>query len=217
MRTWQTPSCAPAPSRWLIAAVLILLGLPGCASLRVTQPPQTADEQFLLSQATAEAIARLSVSNLRGRRVYVSFKYLGPPKTLPSQPFLEADLRSHLLKGGVLLCNHRKKSQIVLEVRCGAMGINQYDLLIGIPQFYAGNVTASNGSYGIPLLIPQLAILKNTKQQGFASVAYVAYWRKTGDIVASSGPFLGRTERSDWWFLGFGPQTSGNIPPVQHP
>ncbi len=217
MRIQQNPSFNRTPFLWLSITVLALLFFPGCASLRVTQPPQTADEQFLLSQATSEAIAKLSVGNLRGRRVYVSFKYLGPPNSLPSQPFLEADLRAHLLKGGVLLCNNRKKSQIVLEIRCGAMGINQYDLLIGIPQFYAGNVSASNGSYGIPLLIPQLAILKNTKQQGFASVAYVAYWRKTGDIVASSGPFLGRTERSDWWFLGFGPQTSGNIPPVQHP
>lgn len=217
MQSKRKPFFICVQALWPLPLVLALLFSPGCASLRVTQPPQTADEQFLLSQATSEAVSKLSVSNLRGRLVYVSFKYLGPPKTLPSQPFLEADLRAHLLKGGVLLCNHRKKSQIVLEIRCGAMGINQYDLLIGIPQFYAGNVSASNGSYGIPLLIPQLAILKNTKQQGFASVAYVAYWRKTGDIVASSGPALGRTRRSDWWFLGFGPQTSGNIPPVQHP
>lgn len=201
-----------------LGAALLVLGLvffPGCATLRITQPPQTADEQFLLSQATSEAIDKLSVANLRGRTVYVSVRYLNPK--LPSGHFLEADLRSHLLKGGVLLCRKRSKAQIVLEVRCGALGINQYDLLIGVPQFYAGNVSASNGSYGIPLLIPQLAILKNTKQQGYASIAYVAYWRKTGDIVASSGPFLGLTKRSDWWFLGFGPQTSGNIPPVQHP
>lgn len=187
----------------------------GCASLRVTQPPETADEQFLLSQAASEAVGKISVANLRDRLVYVSFRYID--LNIPEQKFLEADLRSHLLKGGVRLADNRKKAQIVLELRCGALGINQYDLLIGIPQFYAGNVTASNNTYGIPLLIPQIAFFKNTKQQGYASVAYVAYWRKTGEIVASSGPFVGSTYRSDWWIFGFGPETSGNIPPALHP
>ena len=60
-----------------------------------------------------------------------------------------------------------------------------------------------------------MAIVKNTKQQGFAGIAYVAYWADTGEVVSSSGPFIGRTIRDDWWILGAGPKTSGNIPPAE--
>ena len=64
-------------------------------------------------------------------------------------------------------------------------------------------------------LTPELAILKNTKQRGFAGIAYVAYWADTGEVVTSSGPYIGRTIRDDWWVLGAGPKTVGNIPPTE--
>ena len=37
----------------------------------------------------------------------------------------------------------------------------------------------------------------------------------SGELVDSSGPFVGRTLREDWWILGFGPRTIGDIPPAQ--
>ena len=193
------------------ALFFALLALTGCSTLRVTQPPETADEQFLLSQAASLAISKISVANLRDRMVYVSVRFMRPLGQLPGQSFLEADLRSHLLKGGVRLTNVRNKAQIVLEVRCGALGINQENSLIGIPAIAFGGYN-SGSNFSLPVVLPQISILQNTTQQGYASVAYVAYWRNTGEIVASSGPFVGRTYRHDWWFLGFGPETSGNIP-----
>ncbi len=186
----------------------------GCSSLRITQPPETADEQFLLSQAASQAVANISVANLRDRLVYVSLRFMNP-KT-PEEKFLEADLRSHLLKGGVRLANNRQKADIVMEVRCGALGINQESLLIGVPAIAFGAYN-SGSSFNLPVVLPQISLLQNTKQQGYASVAYVAYWKKTGEIVASSGPFVGRTYRNDWWIFGFGPETSGNIVSAQHP
>jgi len=46
-------------------------------------------------------------------------------------------------------------------------------------------------------------------------VAYIAYWADSGEVVAASGPFVGRTIRDDYWFFGYGPRTIGNIPPAQ--
>ena len=186
-----------------------LLALTGCATLRVTQPPETADEQFLLSRAASLAISKISVANLRDRLVYVSVRFLNGG--LPGHNYLEADLRSHLLESGVRLTNTRVKAQIVMEVRCGALGINQANSFIGIPAIAFGSYNASS-NFSLPVVLPQISILQNTTQQGYVSVAYVAYWKKTGEIVASSGPFIGRTYRHDWWFLGFGPETTGNIP-----
>lgn len=199
---------APVASA-LFLCTLLISG--GCSSLRVTQPPETADEQFLLSRAASLAISKISVANLRDRLVYVSFRFMNAGE--PGHNFLEADVRSHLLKGGVRLTNLRTKAQIVLEIRCGALGINQENSLIGIPAIAFGNYS-SGSSFSLPVVLPQISILQNTTQQGYASVAYVAYWRNSGEIVASSGPFIGRTYRHDWWFLGFGPETTGNIPPA---
>lgn len=193
----------------------LLLAGGGCATLRVTQPPETADEQFLLSGAASLAISKISVANLRDRLVYVSLRFLRPIGQMPGQGFLEADLRSHLLKGGVRLTNTRAKAQIVLEVRWGALGVNQENSFVGIPSIAFGGYNAGS-NLSLPVVLPQISILQNTTQQGYASVAYVAYWRNSGEIVASSGPFVGQTYRHDWWFLGFGPETSGNIPPALH-
>ncbi len=197
----------------LFCCALALLSA-ACTTLRVTSPPETADEQYLLSVAASKSIAHLTVSNLRDRRVFVDADFLD--KSIDQRNFLVADLRAHLLAGGVRLVNARAKAQIVLEVRCAALGINNQSLLVGIPPVYASSTPSSGLGY-IPVLIPEIALFKNIHQKGYASVAYVAYWRKTGDIVADSGPFVGRTYRSDWWIFGFGPQTSGNIPPARQP
>ena len=171
----------------LFLCTLLMSG--GCSTLRVTQPPETADEQFLLSRAASLAISKISVANLRDRLVYVSVHFVNAG--IPGHNYLEADLRSHLLKSGVRLTNTRVKAQIVMEVRCGALGINQENSLIGIPAIAFGNYS-SGSSFSLPVVLPQISILQNTTQKGYASVAYVAYWRSSGEIVASSGPFVGR-------------------------
>ena len=105
----------------LLAAASLLCVLCGCATIRVTDPPRTATEQLLESQACAQAIARLSAEALRDRRVYVDSTYLTgfpAPTTRPAgdsplawgdiKPsaedlFLLGELRSRLLGGGVRL------------------------------------------------------------------------------------------------------------------
>ena len=69
----------------------------------------------------------------------------------------------------------------------------------------------------VPLLTPEVSIYKHIQQRGYASVAFVAFWRTSGEIVASSGPYVGRTVREDYFILGTGPRTVGNIPTVEGP
>ena len=193
---------------------LVLLIMAGCATVRTTDPPRTATEQFLMSKAADQAIDQLSASALRDRKVYVEMHYL-TAATQPSDDFsfLVGELRSKLLLNGVRLVNDRDKAQIVLEVRSGGLGIDRYDQLIGIPSIlFSGG---SNALGSAPFATPELAIVKSTRQKGYASVAFVAYWNDTGELISSSGPFLGRTLREDFWFFGTGPRTVGNIPPTE--
>lgn len=180
----------------------------GCASTRVTDPPRTATEQFLLSKAAAEAVNQLSFDVLRGRRVYVETLYFAASE----QAFVLGELRARLLESGVHLVRRIEDAQVVLEVRSSGVGIDRDDHLLGIPSIQAGGVLTS----GVPLLTPELAITKSRYQQGIAGVSYVAYWADTGEIVASSGPFVGRSVRDDWWFFGVGPRSTGDIAPIEH-
>ena len=78
------------------------------------------------------------------------------------------------------LHGHNGKAQIVLEVRSGGLGIDRYDQLIGIPSIlFSGSANAVGSA---PFATPELAIVKSTRQKGYASVAFVAYWNDDADL-----------------------------------
>jgi hypothetical protein len=193
-----------------IAAVLLC----GCATQRVTNPEKTATEQFLLSQAVMQAVDPLEFSVLHGRKVFVDETYFGAPE----KTFVLGELRAKMLLSGVQVVPSADEAEIVLEVRSGGVGVDRYDSILGIPAIGATAASASAAA-GVPvggIITPEVAFLKEIKQVSFASISYVAYWAKTGEVVASSGPSIGKAWRDDWWLFGFGPRTLGTIPPVDH-
>jgi len=111
----------------------------------------------------------------------------------------------------VQIRNERDEADIVVEIRSGGIGIDRYDNLLGVPALQVSS-GGGLGSPDLPLLTPELAIIKNVKQYGLATIAIVAYWRDTGEVVVSSGPTVGRTHREDWWFFGAGPRIVSDIP-----
>lgn len=198
----------------LSCAVLAFSAVCGCATQRVTNPERTATEQFLLSQAVMEAVEPLSFEMLHGRRVYIDDRFFGAPE----KAFVLGELRARLLLAGVQVSQNEQMAEIILEVRSAGIGIDRYDSLLGLPAIGTPSATAGAAAVPVASIIstPELAIVKEIKQVSFASVAYVAYWANTGEVVASSGPSLGRAYRDDWWLFGFGPRTIGSIPPVEH-
>ncbi len=193
----------------------------GCATVRVTDPAETATQEFLESQATRLAIQNVVADQLRDRKVFVDSSYLttvrqdsyGQSTQQSPQPylFLLAELRAKLLLSGARLMEKREQAEIVVEPRTGGISVDHLEYLLGIP-----NLTIpTEGVASVPFQTPEFAILKSIKQYGFSSVAFVAYWRDTGELVASSGPFVGRTSRQDYFIFGVGLKPAGNIPPVQ--
>jgi hypothetical protein len=200
----------------LLLAALLLGAGQGCATIRVTDPPRTATELFLLSTAASEAISQLSADPLRDRLVWVETQFLSDTReTSVELSFLVGELRARLLQSGVRPVEKRDQAEIVLEVRSGGVGVDRLEFLLGIPATYLSGFTTDVGAGGVPITTPELALLKSTRQMGFASVAFVAYVAKTGELIAASGPFVGRTRREDFWILGTGPRTTGDIAPVE--
>jgi hypothetical protein len=194
---------------WLVA--LALSALPGCSTLRTTDPGRTATEQFLMSEAIGRAVQQLSADAMRDRTVYVDAAYLGGEM----RGFLLGSLRAHLLLAGALLVDSGERAEVIIEVRSGAVGIDRTNFLLGIPPVVIPSVATEDVADGVAFITPELAFIKNVKQAGLADVAFIAYWADTREVLASSGPYVGRTYRHDWWFFGFGPYTWGNIVPAE--
>ncbi|MEL7237336.1 MAG: DUF6655 family protein, partial [Planctomycetota bacterium] len=198
--------------------MLLLLGVfvglsQGCATLRVTNSGRTADEQFLQTEAIREAVRKLSLAALRERTVWVDPTYIYDSNFASAeQSFMLGELRNKLLIEGAKLAERREDASIIVEPRAGAIGVNRSEFLLGIPgsNVPVGEVDVDDNN--IPVVLPEVAIVKNRKQRGFAAVTVTAYYRDTGEFAATSGPFVGRTIRTDVWFFGLGPRTSGDIP-----
>jgi hypothetical protein len=183
----------------------------GCTTVRTTDPPRTATEQFLLSTATTLAVEQLSIDALRGRSVYVDSSYL----SVIDQAFIIGEIRAHLLMAGAKIAAQRDQAEAVIEVRSGGSGVDRYEFLLGIPALPLGSMASAAGMPAVALTSPELALIKRVRQWGFTGVALVAYWRGTGEVIAASGPFVGRSHREDWWFFGMGPKSISNIPTTE--
>ena len=130
--------------RWVhIPSLLGLLAvLGGCATIRVTDPTYTATQLFLESEATRLAVQRISVDQLRDRKVYVDTSYLTTVREnsqslsfrqVPQEYlFLVAELRAKLLLGGVRLVDKKQDANVVLEIRTGGIGVDHTEFLLGL-------------------------------------------------------------------------------------
>lgn len=228
------PLSTGVPNWWKLLRLgslcgIILLTLTGCATVRVTDPPRTATEQFLISGSITDAVASLSMDGLRDQLVFLETSYLtgDPPpssggknqiidRTRPNQDlsFLLGELRARMLKEGVRLTESREQASVIVEARTGGVGIDRYEFLLGLPSVAVSGAIGAGGGGDIPLVTPELAILKSTRQLAFSSVAFVAYRNNGGELISQSGPFVGKRLRADYWILGTGPNTVGDIPPA---
>ncbi|HZW08461.1 MAG TPA: DUF6655 family protein [Phycisphaerales bacterium] len=196
---------------WIFCGLTALIS--GCSTVRITDPPRTATEQFLLSEAASEAVDGLNFSTLRGRAVWVEDSYFAASEA----EFVLGQMRAKMLMEGVRLAPTREECEVVVEVRSGGVGIDRYGFLLGAAASILPSsvlTSDSDDGYSVPIATPELSVLKNVDQRAVAGVSYVAYWRDTGEIVAASGPYVGRAFRDDWWYFGIGPKSRGDIPPV---
>ncbi|MDX1564399.1 MAG: DUF6655 family protein [Phycisphaeraceae bacterium] len=211
----RTPPPTPR-STWsrihrpLLCAAM-LLGA-GCTQYHHTHPRRSATELYLMSTAVDQAVEALDVRALQGRTVYIDTTLTPDPDHL----YLIGSVRAKFLAHGVLITNWRDRADIIAELRTAGVSIDRSEFLIGIPSFPVGQAISAAGLPASTIGTPELALVKEDKRWGAASVAFVAYWRQKGKELGRSGPHLGRSYREDWSFFGLS-GTASNVPVTQPP
>jgi hypothetical protein len=174
-------------------AAALLLG--GCSTVRLTEPPQTATEQLLVSTAVDHAVANLKPVIAPGSKVFVDASYFDSDNTIVLPRYTIGAVRDLVLRSGGDLVDDRKQADLVVEMRNGAQAIDHKSLLIGIP------------SIPIPIPLtgtvqtPELALFKRDNQHGVSKIALTIYSAKSGALAHSTGPVFGDSHDTHWTVL----------------
>lgn len=173
---------AASPRAPIVAiAVALSAALAGCTEVRRTQPDRTATEQLLISTAADNAVEKLEIGAPEGAAVFLDTQYY---KSYDEGYVLGA-VRERLAEQGMRLVGSRQKAEYAVEIRSGALSINQRRDFAGFGGFEAP----------IPLSeaveIPELAVFESLDRTGLAKMALATYSLPDGRLVSETGPVYG--------------------------
>ncbi|WP_435010958.1 DUF6655 family protein [Tundrisphaera lichenicola] len=180
-----------------------LLASAGCGTTKVTGTARTGTEQLLLTNAWDRALQRVDFRALTGVPVYLDTTNV----TAVDQGWVISSLRESMLSQGVLIREKREQAQFIVEARVGAYGTDEDNFLVGISQTAIPPTVT-----GVPAgTIPEVPVVKRSRQQAVAKLALFAYDRASGQLVWQSGTVLDQADTKDVYIGGFGPIKSGSI------
>ena len=170
----------------------------GCATVRQTDPPTTAEEMLLISTAVDRAVGKLQLPGVPvGSRLFVDASNVdldanGTVTVLPK--YTIAAVRDQMLRLGYKLVDDRKSADYVVELRNGTQAIDDKKIIIGLP-----NTTLPIPMAG-PVTVPELAIFSYHRQHGVSKLGLVAYGQN-GAMAYSTGTAFGDAEQKHWSLL----------------
>jgi len=171
----------------------------GCTTVTMTQPPETATEQLLITTAIDNAVANMTVAIPAGTRIYFDgsfFDGLDRDQKVLFPKYAMAAIREKLLQGGALLAEDRQSADMIVEARTGGQSIDHNALFVGIPSFSVPLPPSF-----VPVATPELAFYKRDRQTGVAKLAIVAYRQDNGAYAASSGSSFGSSNHTETTLL----------------
>jgi hypothetical protein len=197
------------PRRFVAAAVFGALVplMSACTTFRETQPAHTATEQLLTSHAAEIAAQKLAAALPPSAAVYLDVSHF---KGDGSDYALSA-IDDAFLKRGLFLVADRKASKVTVELRMGALSIDQQDTVFGLPATtlpIPGTVTA--------FPIPEISFYSAARRTGVAEFSAFAYDSATGAPIAFTGPVAGErklVQRHILTVFGFGQRVEPPGPP----
>ena len=177
----------------------------GCGTTKWSDTNRTGTEQLLISNAVDRVVAKIDFSPMRNKKCFLNTAAIAQ---VTDHDYLAMTVRQHLSTAGVILAANEADADYIVEVRAGAVGTDRDDLLVGIP---ATTLPAFPGVQYSAATIPEIPVIKRTKQRGVAKIALFAYNKTTGMPVWTSGNSQGESTVQNLWFVGTGPLTRGTI------
>ena len=154
--------------------------LTGCTTSKSTTTARSATEQLLLSTATDHALQATSLEMFTGRKVFVDATYFNSYDA----KYAVGTIRDALSRTGALLADNPTNSDILLEVRSGALAIDPSETFFGVP-----GITLPIPLSG-PVRTPDVAFYRSVKQRAVAKFALLVRSRQSAAHVYSSGPLV---------------------------
>lgn len=174
------------------AVMLFAFLLGGCTTSRETNPARSATEQLLISTAADHAAARLSLQIPPQTKVYVDASNFEGTDS----KYAIGAIRERIIKQGAQLVDSKGSADMVVEIRSGALSVDQSQTLVGLPHFQVPIPLA--GGLGIP----EIALFKKAERRGVAKFAATAYDTHDGK-VETTGTQFGFSHDTDWVLLFF--------------
>jgi hypothetical protein len=171
-------------ARALALLAALCAGLAGCATAVETRPFRTATEQLLVTHAAEKAAAKFAVTVPDGAKVFldtVNFQGEGAD-------YAASAIREAIVRRGAVLAEDRARADVIIEVRLGALSIDQMQRVLGIPALTlptAPNLTT--------VTIPELSIYSRRDRTGVAEFSAFAYDARTGRPISVAGRVAGTT------------------------
>lgn len=169
--------------------LLITLFLSACTNPTLTRPERTGIEQLLLTSAVDNALAELDLSELSGKRVFFNDSYLDSYDV----KYVKGAIRDCVSDSGALLVS-LEDAEIVVEPRCGGLGIDPSKSLLGIPSI----PVPVPGSTVIES--PELVLYGSEKMDAVTTIAILAY-EIDGKQVLSTAPAIGKAHFHNYKIL----------------
>ena len=182
-----------------------------CTSVTVTEPPETATEQLLITTAIDNAVANMNVTIPGGTRIFVDtsfFDGLGRDQKVLFPKYAMSAVREKLLRSGALLAENRQSADMIVELRTGGQSVDHNSLFVGVPSI---SIPIPPTFY--PVTTPELAFFKRDRQTGVAKLAIVAYRQDNGAYAASSGSSFGSSNHTETQILLLFDRITSDIEP----
>lgn len=186
----------------ILAFAPLAFALGACKSVRETSPQRTATEQLLVSTAVDRAVEHMNLNIPEGTKVFLAADQLEGP----DGKYATAAMRDRLLRRGAHLVADRGTAQAVVEIRAGALSIDDRKLLVGTEGFNVPIPFA--GQFGFP----EIALYREKERLGLAKLAAVGYSVPEGRLIDSTGSQFGYSHQDEKVLLFFFSWRSSDLP-----
>jgi len=187
----------------ILALLLATIALSACTTIRESNPQRTATEELLISTAVDRAIAQVNLKIPAGTKVFVNADQLDGS----DGKYAAGEMKERLLRNGAHLVDDKGKADAVVEIRSGALSIDEKQTLVGIDTFDAPVPFAGQAAK-----IPQIALYKDRVRQGVAKIAAFGYSTSDGKLIDITGPQFGYSHQYERTVLFFFTWRSTDLP-----